>query len=65
VIGASEAYYGRNAQLAAEHRAVWYSTHMLSIFDFDMTAQPQQIRLMTGATRGGLLVDQIDAKLDA
>jgi hypothetical protein len=64
VIGASEGYYGRNAQLAAELRAIWYSTHLLSIFDFDMTAQPQQIRVMGAATRGGLQVDQLDAKLD-
>lgn len=64
VIGAAEAYYGRNAQLAAELRAIWYSTHLLSIFDFDVTAQPQQIRLISAATRGGLMVDQIDARLD-
>lgn len=63
VIGANEERYGRNAQLTAEYRAVWYATHVLSIFDFDLTAQPQQIRIMTAATRGGLVVDQLDAKL--
>ncbi len=63
VISADDQRYGRNAQLTAEYRAVWYSTHVLSIFDFDQTAQPQQIRIMTTATRGGLLVDQLDSKL--
>ena len=63
VIGPNEAHFGRNAQMAAEAKAVWYSTHLLSVFDFDMTAQPQQIRVMSAATRGGLQIDQFDTNL--
>jgi hypothetical protein len=60
VIAANEAYYGRNAQFAVEYLAIWYATHLLAIIDFEQTADPQQIRVMGAATRGGLAVDQID-----
>jgi hypothetical protein len=63
VFGPNEAYYGKNAAMAAETKAIWYATHVLSMFDFEITAQPQQIRIMSIATRGGLLVDQLDTKL--
>ena len=42
VSGPNEAYYGQNAQMAAENKAIWYSTHLLSMFDFEIAAQPQQ-----------------------
>jgi len=64
IIGLNEAYYGREAQLAAETVAVWYSTHFVSICDFEQTAQPQQIRITSTATRGGLDIDQFDANAD-
>ncbi|GEM_PF-1402644 len=60
IIGANEDRYGRNAAIAAEARAIWYSTHLLSVFDFDMTAQPSQIRIVSAATRGGLTIHQVD-----
>ncbi|MCZ6892952.1 MAG: hypothetical protein O7H40_02750 [Gammaproteobacteria bacterium] len=63
VFGPNEAYYGKNAQMAAENKAIWYSTHLLSMFDFEITAQPQQIRLMSIATRSGLTVEQLDTQL--
>ncbi len=64
VFGPNEAYYGRNAPMAAEMRAIWYSTHLVSIVDFEQTAQPQQIRIMGAATRNGLTIDQIDSSRD-
>lgn len=63
IIGMNEAYYGRDAALAAEHKAIWYSTHLLNVFDFDQTAQPQQIRVVNHATRAGLVLDQLDVQL--
>ena len=62
VVGLNEAFFGKNAALAAEARAVWASTHLLSIFDFDQTGQPSQIRILGAAQRGGLAIDQINAK---
>lgn len=64
VFGPNEAYFGRNASVAAEMRAIWYATHLVSIIDFEQTAQPQQIRIMAAATRNGLTIDQIDSSLD-
>lgn len=61
VFGPNEAFFGANAQSAAEFKAIWYATHVLSISDFEQTAQPQLIRVISAATRGGLEVDQIDA----
>ena len=60
IFGPNEAYYGTNAQTAAENKTIWYATHVLCIFDFELTGQPNQIRLMSAAARNGLLVDQID-----
>ena len=62
VVGYNEAFFGNNAVLAAEARAVWASTHLLSVFDFDQTGQPGQIRILGAAQRGGLTVDQINVK---
>lgn len=62
IISLNERYYGANATVAAESRAVWYSTHVLSICDFDVTADPQQMRVMRAAARDGLAVDQLDAQ---
>jgi len=64
VFGPDEVYYGRNAALAAEYKAIWYATHMLSISDFDQTGEPQQIRVMSSAAHAGLAVDHIDAAND-
>lgn len=64
VFGPNEARYGANAQVAAELHAIWYATHVLSISDFEQTAQPQLIRVIGAATRAGLDVDQIDASED-
>ena len=52
--------HGTNAQVVAENTAIWYATHVLSIFDFELTGQPQQIRIMGAANRNGLMVDQLD-----
>ena len=56
----NEDYYGTSAQMAAENKAIWYATHVLCIFDFELTGQPKQIRIMSAAARNGLMVDQID-----
>ena len=60
IIGANEAYYGRDSVLAAEAKAVWYATHFLSLCDFDQTAQPSQIRITGTAVSGGLHLDQLN-----
>ncbi|MCC7413365.1 MAG: hypothetical protein IT495_17245 [Gammaproteobacteria bacterium] len=54
-------YYGEHAAVAAEARAVWYATHLLSVRDLDRTAQPNQIRMISVATRNGLHIEQIDS----
>lgn len=64
ILGANDGYYGRDNVLAAEARAVWYSTHFLSLCDFDQTAQPGQIRLTGTAISGGLHLDQINVNAD-
>ena len=60
IFGPNEDYYGSNAEMAAENKAIWYTTHVLCIFDFELTGQPKQIRIMSAAARNGLMVDQID-----
>jgi len=60
VIGPNENAFGRLATGVAEHKAIWYSTRLLCIVDFDQTAQPQQVRMMGAATRSGLPIDQLD-----
>ncbi|MCC6706104.1 MAG: hypothetical protein IT492_00960 [Gammaproteobacteria bacterium] len=64
IMGANDSYYGRDSVLAAEAKAVWYSTHFLSLCDFDQTAQPSQIRITGTAVSGGLHMDQIDVNAD-
>ena len=54
VIGENPAYYGAQSAIAAEMKAVWSSTHLLSITDPDQTAQPAHVRVLTYATRDGL-----------
>ncbi|MGE0383485.1 MAG: hypothetical protein AB7Q97_02070 [Gammaproteobacteria bacterium] len=61
IIGPNPGWYGDYAHIAAELKAIWYSTHLLCISDFNQTSQPNQIRLVSAATRGGLFVDQMDA----
>ena len=60
IIGANDSYFGRDAVLAAEAKAVWYATHFLSLCDFDQTAMPGQIRLTGTAVAGGLRFVQLD-----
>jgi len=64
ILGADDAYYGRDNVLAAEAKAVWYATHFLSLCDFDQTAQPSTIRITGTAVSGGLHLDQIDVNRD-
>jgi hypothetical protein len=63
IIGPNPGYYGEQSEMACELKAIWYSTHLLCIADLDQTAQPTHIRLLTSATRGGLVVDQLDSNL--
>ena len=51
-------------RVAAECNAVWYATHVLSISDFNHTAEPQQMRIIRAAARAGLQVDQLDIGAD-
>lgn len=62
IVATNADYYGELAAHASELTAVWYATHLLCISDFDDTAHPSQISLITAATRGGLDIDQIDIK---
>ncbi|MCB1747947.1 MAG: hypothetical protein H6977_08915 [Gammaproteobacteria bacterium] len=61
VFGQNESAYGREAALVAEHKAIWYCTHLLSILDFEQTAQPQQVRMLGAAARNGLAIDQLSS----
>lgn len=62
VIGPNEAFFGKDAVLAAEIKAMWYSTHFLSLCDFRQTVQPQQFRVTAEAIRAGLTVDQLEVE---
>lgn len=59
VIGENPAYYGAQSPMAAEMKAVWSATHLLSITDPDQTAQPAHVRILSYATRGGLDCDDL------
>ena len=62
VFGPNEAFFGKDAALAAEIRAMWYSTHFLSLCDFRQTVQPNQFRVTAEAIRAGLVVDQLEVE---
>jgi hypothetical protein len=62
VFGPNEAMFGKEAGLAAEMKAMWYSTHFLSLCDFRQTVQPQQFRVTAEAIRAGLTVDQLEVE---
>ena len=64
IIGANDGYFGRDAVLAAEAKAVWYATHFLALCDFEKTSQSGQIRITATAMRGGLHIDQINVNDD-
>ena len=53
-------YYGNDADIACEIEAVWYATHFLCIAELDQTVEPHQVRLLSYATRGGLVVDELE-----
>lgn len=55
------ARHGREAPIAAEMMAVWDSTHVLTICDPDQTANPAMVRVLSLATREGLLCDELSA----
>lgn len=59
VIGENPAYFGAQSPMAAELKAVWSATHLLSITDPDQTAQPAHVRVLSYATRGGLDCDDL------
>ncbi len=60
VFGPNETFFGKHAELAAEMKAMWYSTHFLSLCDFSQTVQPQQFRVTTAAISAGLVIDQLE-----
>ncbi len=64
VFGPNEAFFGKEAELAAEMKAMWYSTHFLSLCDFSQTVQPQQFRVTTAAINAGLVIDQLEVGVD-
>lgn len=59
VVGDNPSYYGAQAGIAAEMKAVWCSTHLLSITDPDQTSQPARVRVLSFATRDGLDCDDL------
>ena len=65
VFGPNEAFFDKEAVAAAEIKAMWYSTHFLSLCDFRQTVQPQQFRVTSEAIRAGLVVDQLEVEADA
>ena len=65
VFGPNEAFFGKQALLAAEMKAMWYATHFLSLCDFSQTVQPQQFRVTTEAIRAGLVIDQLEVEMGA
>ena len=60
VFGPNETVFGDDATIAAEFQAVWHATHVLSVADFEQTAQAEQMRIMRAAARAGLQVDHLD-----
>lgn len=65
VFGPNEAFFGPQAERAAEIKAMWYGTHFLSLCDFSQTVQPQQFRITTLAISAGLEIDPLEVGLDA
>ena len=65
VFGPNEAFFGKDAAVAAEMKAMWYATHFLSLCDFRQTVQPQQFRVTADAIRAGLVIDQLEVEIDA
>ncbi len=59
-IGGSSAYYGSHVEAASELLAIWHSTHLLSVTDPDQTAMPGLVRVLSYATRDGLLIDDLN-----
>ena len=59
VFGQNAEVYGREAGVVAELKTVWYCTHLLSVVDLDQTGQVDVIRIMSAATRNGLIIEQL------
>ena len=64
VFGPNQAFFGKDAERAAEMKAIWYATHFLSLCDFSQTVQPQQFRVTTAAISAGLVIDQLEVGVD-
>lgn len=59
IIGANPDYYGAEADLARNTKAVWYATHLIWITDPEQTTTRRRVRLISMATRYGLMVDEV------
>lgn len=59
IVTANAAYYREQAHVACEMKAMWYSTHLLTISDPDQTSQPGHVRILSFATRDGLHVEEL------
>jgi hypothetical protein len=59
VIGQNTAFYGDDAALTCERKAVWYATHLVDLFEVENTGRPEHMRVLGSARRGGLVVDEL------
>ena len=60
IIGANPDYYGVETELARNTRAVWYATHLVCFVDPDQTSDRRHVRLISMASRNGLMVDEVN-----
>jgi len=59
ILGENPAYYGAQSAVAAEMKAVWFSTHLLSVANPDRTADNSHVRMLSFAARDGLKCEDL------
>jgi hypothetical protein len=59
ILGENAAYYGAQSAVAAEMKAVWFSTHLLSVANPDRTADNSHVRMLSFAARDGLKCEDL------
>jgi len=59
IIGANQNFYGGETELARSLKAVWYATHLVCFVDPDQTNDIKHVRLISLASRNGLMVEEV------
>jgi hypothetical protein len=59
IIGANQNYYGGDTELARSLKAIWYASHLVCFVDPDQTNDIKHVRLISLASRNGLMVEEV------